>query len=508
MLSVETPPRSEAAVRRHASLARAAYIAFAIAFAAHFFRFSRAGLRSWFSNDDAMNLFLAWTRPYSELFASCFAVFVPYTRPLGQAYYLLLYRLFGFDPLPFNVVRLAVAALDVVVLYLFVSRVLRSRTAGLCALLLAGVHPALFSIYFDTGMIYDTLAFLFYWLTFWVYVGIRQRGAVPGWRAMLGLLALHTCALNSKEIAVTLPLGILLYELALAPPRLTRPALGRWLTREGRFALAGALLTALYLAPRLYSKTSLYSLPGYRPDYSPETYFGTYGTYVSEFLARSGALPWPVLAALLAGGIVAAVLTRRRVLLWAALFNVVAVLPIAFIPPRLGFAFYVPLMGWAVLLAGLLDLAREAAVKRIHAGPRFGPAARDAAARFFLVALLAGVVVPFYIKAAKSRYYGAQNRQDQIRTWYREIRYVLPEIPPHSRILLLREPPQPEWTLQFLLPLATRDRSTTVRVVRQLKAMNAEIKAEDFTLFVDYEGDHFRLVSRGEIEELIQRKAL
>ena len=133
-----------------------------------------------------MNLFFAWTRPYAHLAASCFAVFVPYTRPLGQAYYLALYRLFGFEPLPFNIVRLVIAALDVVVLYLLVSRILKSRSAGMWALILAGVHPALFSIYFDTGMIYDALAFLFYWLTFWMYLGIRQRGEIPGWRALAG----------------------------------------------------------------------------------------------------------------------------------------------------------------------------------------------------------------------------------------------------------------------------------------------------------------------------------
>ena len=71
------------------------------------------------------------------------------------------------------------------------------------------------------------------------------------------------------------------------------------------------------------------------------------------------------MAAALAGSIIIALLTRRPVLLWAAIFNLVAILPIAFIPPRLGFAFYVPLAGWAVFLAGLLDFGCEQAVKRI-----------------------------------------------------------------------------------------------------------------------------------------------
>jgi hypothetical protein len=507
MRSVEAPPEVDTTTRRLALARRAGLILFALAFAVHFFRFSRPGLRSWFSTDDAMNLYFVWTRPLGRLIGGCFAVFVPYTRPLGQAYYLLLYNVFGFDPLPFNVVRLVVAALDVVVLYLAASRLLKSRSAAMCALILAGVHPAIFSIYFDTGMIYDALAFLFYWLTFWVYLGIRQREAVPGWRAMLGLLALYTCALNSKEISVTLPLAVLLYELVSAPPRLTFAGLRRWLGREGRFALAGALVTVVFLAVRLLGPDSLYRFPGYRPTYSLDTYFRTYGTYAAEFLNRAGWVSRPVLAALLGGSIVLAALTRRRVLLWAALFNLIAVLPIAFIDPRLGFAFYVPVAGWGLLLAGLLASGCDLAEK-IPLGRRFQPEVRHAAARVLLVVALAGVVVPWYTDAARGRYRGAFEVQQRIRTWYREARYLLPTIPPHSRILVLREPPKLEWALHFLLPLACQDRTITIRTVQQLKSLGIAVRPADETIFLDYREGHFRLSNRAEAEELLRQWAL
>ena len=67
---------------------------------------------------------------------------------------------------------------------------------------------------------------------------------------------------------------MLLYELVLSPPRLTRPALMRpvlmrWIGHEGRFAAASALTTAVYLAGKLSGTGALYNMPGYRPEYSP-----------------------------------------------------------------------------------------------------------------------------------------------------------------------------------------------------------------------------------------------
>jgi hypothetical protein len=264
----------------------------------------------------------------------------------------------------------------------------------------------------------------------------------------------------------------------------------------------------VYLVGKLRGATSLYNLPGYQPDYSPATYLGTYGAYAAEFLSRPGALSWPALTALLAGSVIVAALTRRRVLLWAALFNVVAVLPIAFIPPRLGFAFYVPLTGWAVLLAGILDLACEFAVERIPAGARFSSGVRHAVARSILVVALAAVIVPHYMRASEARYYGAQDRQNRIRACYREIRYLLPIIPPRSRILLLHEPPNLDWTLNFVLPLGQQDRTVVLRTVRQLRQSDPLIRPAEYAFFLDYKDGHFRLASRSEVEDLILRRAL
>ncbi len=494
--------------RRVRRIARAGSILFAVAFVFHFCHFTLGGLNSWFSSDDLMNLYNAWTRSLPELIASNFAIFVPYTRPLGQAFYLALYWLFGFDPMVFNVARLAVAAADVVVMYLLVSRALRSPLAGMCALILVGVHPALFSIYYDTGMIYDALAFLFCCLTLWFYMGIRQRGEIPKWRAMLLLMAFYTCAMNAKEAAVGLPVGVLLYELILTPPQPAWPAIVRWLRREGRFAMAGAAMTFVYLAARLLAPNSLYNSPGFQPDYSLSRYLTTYGTYMAHFLEQRHPAPPGVMAALLAASIGLAALTRRRVLLWASVFNLFSILPVAFIVPRLGFAFYVTLAGWAVLLGGLLVFGCDWLAGKIRFPGRIHPAVQLAVLRATLLAALAALVIPAHARAARIRYPLALRQELQNRTWYREIRYHLPSIPKSSQILIVREPPDAGWNVHFVVPLGYCDRGIMLRSVRQLKEMHSPIQPGEYNLFLDYQEGHFRLMSRQEVYELQRQEVL
>lgn len=68
----------------------------------YFLWFAGPGVNTYFSGDDLMNLHAAWSAPLPELVRSNLLVFTPYSRPLGAAFYRLLYHFFGFDPLPFR----------------------------------------------------------------------------------------------------------------------------------------------------------------------------------------------------------------------------------------------------------------------------------------------------------------------------------------------------------------------------------------------------------------------
>src|SRR6185436_6356459 len=92
-------------------------------------------------------------------------------------------------------------------------RLSRSREAGAIACLLGAYHAHLNDLYYNSGTIYDLLCFTFFYLTLIYYFRIRDTGSYPGLGQLVTLLALYMAALDSKEMAVTLPVMVAVYEL-------------------------------------------------------------------------------------------------------------------------------------------------------------------------------------------------------------------------------------------------------------------------------------------------------
>src|SRR5579862_8330193 len=65
-----------------------------------FICFTWRGLTMYFSDDDMLNMYSAWMTPALKLWKAQVLLWMPVSRPLGNAVYRLFYRLFGFHPLP------------------------------------------------------------------------------------------------------------------------------------------------------------------------------------------------------------------------------------------------------------------------------------------------------------------------------------------------------------------------------------------------------------------------
>ncbi len=463
---------------------------------------TRAGLHSWFSEDDLMNLWFARYRGVQALLQGLIVFFGPYTRPLGQAWYLSLYSLVGLEPAAFNVARWVIVALDAVLLYLFVSRISNSRSTGRLALVLGGCHAALFAMYFDSGMIYDLLAFLFYYLTLWRYVGIRRQGRVPGIGELAGLTVLYIGALDAKEIAVTLPVAVLFYELVMERVRFSGPAGAvRAVLREGRFVLASGTVTLAYVIGKVWTG-ALYSLPSYHPEFSLHNYLQVYGQYLLQFLNRPGTPSCSRMLLLLGGSVVLAAISRRRVLLWASLFNLFSVLPIAFIVARTAFAFYIPLAGWAVFLAGLLEWLGEGLARAAGRVAHLDPGVRRAVAHGAVLLAVVAFTYPQQARLIRAHALGCQQQQFRLRGWYEDIRPKLPEAESGSRFLVLREPPGLSWNMDFLIGLAYRDCTHRVDTVERLKQKGLRVDFGQYLAGFDYQDGHFCVLDRGALVAL------
>src|SRR5204863_490713 len=174
--------------------------------------FAHHGLRAQFSGDDLMNLHGYLSRPPASLIVDNLHYWSTSYRPLGGLFYVALYRWFGFDPLPFRAACFGLLALNLSLLWRFTLRLSGSREVAFLALLLAGYHAWLVDLYYSTGTVYDLLCYAFFLGAFNVYLGVRERGRDQSWRDVAIVTVLYVCALNAKEMAVTFPVLLAIYE--------------------------------------------------------------------------------------------------------------------------------------------------------------------------------------------------------------------------------------------------------------------------------------------------------
>src|SRR4051812_12910409 len=133
-------------------------------------------------------------------------------RPLGGLFYVALYRIFGFHPLPFRAACFGLLALNLGLLGRFTFRLSGSREVAFLAMLLGGYHAWFVDLYYSTGTVYDLLCYAFFLGAFDVYLGIREQGRDLTWRDVAIVTVLYVCALNAKEMAVTFPVLLAIYE--------------------------------------------------------------------------------------------------------------------------------------------------------------------------------------------------------------------------------------------------------------------------------------------------------
>jgi hypothetical protein len=441
-----------------ASRSRLALIGAAIAYYAYFLYFTADGLRSWFSADDLLNLYYYWTHSVSELVRGLLVPHDAYYRPMGGVFYKGIHALFGFTALPFRIAAFALCTANLWLMYRIAMLLSSSKMIAFLVLLLGGTHAAFVSLYYDTGMIYDVLAFFFYYLAFLLYV----RGT-PAVVVVLCALA----AIRSKEIALTLPAAFLAYDLI-------------WRRRKLRELTALAATTALclwFVVGRVLADEPLLHHPGYAPHISATTYLQTYGGYAIQLLYRAAPLSNAAMVAMLAGAVALALVSRCKELMWSAAMMIVAPLPIAFIPARNGFAFVVPgLPCFLFVAAALMWIARRPVIQAIT------------------VALVGLFVLREHAKMFQYPLPIVHDVQNKNRKYQAQLFSVLPSLKRGATVLMRNDPFSTAMQDPlFLMALSYNDR--TLRVDR-VKAPPANGFAERYDYVLDFVDDRFIVVSK------------
>jgi hypothetical protein len=438
--------------------------------ACFFLFFTWRGLIVYYTGDDMMNLYGYWVQPVSALVKGNLFFWTTYYRPFGGIIYRVLFAIFGFNPYPEYVVYFAAMLFNLWLAYRLFFRLGGTREIGAIATLLYCVHGKFDYLYYNGGSMYDVFCFLFYSSALLIYLRARSENRFLGIWGTIGFLVCLVCALNSKEMGVTLPAIVLLYELLFHPPDLRKfHSITRWCVREGRMALLGALCVLIYLPAKL-GAGGLAQNVAYVPRYTSARWFEDTGTFLGYLLYRNNPqatigvtplTPWEI--ALFFGILLAVALwLRSRVALFGLLFFAVTLLPVSFIPPRLGFVLYLPLAGLALYVAVCLVRFKESLMKLVSEdlasrapGERppgwKAPEPTSAIALFLATAVVIGFIDYRYWPPAP------EPANSAYKITATEFSRLYPKLPHGSRLLFVHSPLDSTYDLVFLLRILYRD---------------------------------------------------
>ena len=469
--------------------------------AVYFLALTHKALQGYFSTDDSMNLYVSWYPSLFSLIKANFLFFLnsPFYRPMGSAWYRIMFFVAGYHPEAFHAVNLVILMINIWLTYELASRLSDSRETGALAALLIAYQPAFAGLYFDTAYIYDVLCFGFFLAALLVYGGAGgfagaltvklKRGVqasaetsrqglflhrqakppaspfhsiqVTG-QARFLLCVLCVCGLNSKEMALTLPICLALYEL------LYRPAPRNW-----RIPLITGGLTILLVAGRALDRHSLLALEGYQPVLTWNRFMETSAGFLTNLFDEK--LHFSTIAVLLfwVATLLLAWVTRSRALRFAWLFAIVTPLPVAFLTPRGGPQYYIPLFGWVLYFATLLvDGTRSLFGERLFYA--------RAISLFSVVMLLS--VIAFRGTGWKD-VTTVSEEGEALRSSVDQFHALHPALRPGARILFIDDPlPKHRDDLPFLLRLRYRDPSL---IADSVKRMSVKPTAQEFASY-DY----------------------
>jgi hypothetical protein len=262
-----------------------------------------------------------------------------------------LYHSFGLNARPFHIAQISILAASIPMLYYLTRALSSSRSVAFLAVLALCYHVKLISLVFVGSFNYDVLCGFFYFAALTYYIHIRERDAQVRPFQLVAFLALYVSALDFKEMAVTLPVIVLIYEV-LRSPRWGdwRQFIG-WARSSATPALIAGLLTSLYIYGRTHGPMSLATAGPYQPHYSWSNFLKSNAYFVSQISYRF-VVSEKALLALWMLVFIYAFLRRDRMLRLMAFWVVIVPLPLAFIVPiRGGGHLYLLLFGWAMIFA-------------------------------------------------------------------------------------------------------------------------------------------------------------
>jgi hypothetical protein len=436
--------------------------------------FSADGLGAYFTQDDVMNLVYLhgyFTTPLYRLLLDVFNPMTAAYRPMGGLFYRTLYALAGFHPLPFRLVCFLLLLGNLTLSWRVLWTLSNSAEAALLGALGLAYNAEMSQLYFNTGTIYDILSYTFFVLALLFYVKHRKQGGGLSGIALVWLLLLTLFALQSKEMACTIPAVLLWYEVCFWPLHITslhapvRRLASRFLPVFATALLCGLFAVAL-LSYRYFGATTMGNFSLYQPKFSFTFYLRSCARYQGLIFYSPDLFGVPGVLCLWSAGALLAILLRNRVMLFGLGFWIVTLAPVAVIPERPGFVLYIPMLGLAlyggVLVAQLSGVMQRQAASIFHNFTAGAGGRRAIYSKRAIQVLVFGLAIGGLAFAHTHRRNlvlpGEVRAQQEGRRVVTDVNRLHATMEPAAQILFLNGPfAANQWYLQFALQLLYND---------------------------------------------------
>ena len=476
---------------------RARAIAISAFIAAWFLGHAWKGLFVYFQDDDMMNMYHAWIVPWHKLIVANIVPFTYIYRPLGSAFYRILYLSAGLNPLPFRICIYTLMMLNIWLIFRVARLLTDSTEMAALAALIGAYHNRFMDLFLNGGTVYDVLCFTFFWLAFSFYVAARRKyGEVTG-RRLAWFCALFTLALNSKEMAASLPVVVLAYEWIYdRPANLSPGAVGRWLRAQKAVWISG-IMTALATIGKTSVQSPFTGIAAYKVHFSVHQFFSTVRPSMDNLLfLNEGALNTTKVVLLFVFMWLLAIISRRKHLLLCATIITITPLPVVFIPYRGVFVMYVPWLGCATYAASVLVGGREWLWKTVW---KRSPLPRGTwePERIVLFLLAAYVLYNIQHNDRGRSFERIDPQQAQVRALKEALAPIrLPPASENRGVLFLRDGFTVEsWDPLYIVRLWYREPEMPVDRLKKPEPGAGPLQPERYGLILDYCDERYREIS-------------
>ncbi|HWF11126.1 MAG TPA: hypothetical protein VG297_21805, partial [Bryobacteraceae bacterium] len=452
----------------------------------YFLLLTHRGLNASFDGDDLTNI--SFLHGYGRtslgaILAAALSIFTPEYRPIGGLYYRILFAVFGLHPAPFRIAFFALLIANLIAAIVWCRSLSNSMMTTVTAGLFFSFHPALAALYYSTGTIYDVLCVLFTLLLLIHYTRIRQARRFVAGNSLIVVLAFYGAALGSKEMAATVPAVLVLYELIFHPHI-------RDLNLRLRPVALMTAMTVIEVAIKLLLPNQMNINPWYAPHYNAVFVGNSYMHYYRLFFLNDNLTPGTLLGVLVIG-LLTAVVSRSRIMLFGMLFANLTLIPVCVILPRGGFVWYMPLLGYALYGGAAVSLFVEKITGNLL------PALLAAPVKAVVfISLLVGSYI-FYSRYARNLGELFLPEQRQLSAMLVAAKRVAPMLPHGSRVLIESDPHREVWWVPlFLIRLAYRDPSIWVERASHLGDNYNPADIGIYNIRMRWDGSRYQVISQ------------